>query len=167
MPYKDKTMKSLRQKGRRKGEAPATSKPLSEAPVEMVPPAYIDGVQTLPARPRFHTCTDGQVLDRLAMPRCIKLDSALANANRANAHVINQVCADRYRDRGAGGSRLLHLNDGSTLDPAGLIACRDSLVKLINYLTSVDKFKKYMTDIRFGARGPTLATVAQVLEAMA
>ena len=32
MPYKDKAMKSRRQKERRKGEAPTKVKPLSEAP---------------------------------------------------------------------------------------------------------------------------------------
>ena len=37
MPYKDKAMKSQRQKERRKGEAPTKMKPLSEAPkVQMV-----------------------------------------------------------------------------------------------------------------------------------
>jgi len=53
-------MKSQRQNKRRKGEAP---KPLSEAPVETVPP-----LGRLPERPRYLVLSDGQVLDRASPP---------------------------------------------------------------------------------------------------
>ena len=65
-------MKSLRQKERRKSEAPEGLKPLNEAP-EMVPASYIEGIngryQFLPERPRFLTLSDRQVLDRANQPQ--------------------------------------------------------------------------------------------------
>ena len=96
MPYKDKAMKSRRQKERRKGEAPTKMKPLSEAPtVEMVPPRGI-----LSKRPRHLTLSDGQVLDRANLPKVIKMvarPEAIRMANRAGGRVIDQSKADRYK----------------------------------------------------------------------
>ena len=64
MPYKDKTMKSQRQKKRRMGEAPTIMKSPDEAPIEMVPP-----LGRLPERPRYLVLSDGQVLDRANPPK--------------------------------------------------------------------------------------------------
>jgi len=96
MPYKDKAMKSRRQKERRKGEAPTKMKPLSEAPtVEMVPPRGI-----LSKRPRHLTLSDGQVLDRANLPKVTKMvarPEAIRMVNRADGRVIDQSKADRYK----------------------------------------------------------------------
>ena len=98
MPYKEKAMKSRRQKERRKGEAPTKMKPLSEAPtVEMVPPRGI-----LSKRPRHLTLSDGQVLDRANLPKptkqlTVREAMSMAMANRADGRVIDQSKADRSK----------------------------------------------------------------------
>ena len=96
MPYKEKTMKSQRQKERRKGEVPTKLKPLSEAPkVQMVTDQF-------GTRPWFIQLSDGQVLDRANLPKVTKMVTRLevmrmAMANRAYGRVIDQAKADRYK----------------------------------------------------------------------
>ena len=65
--------------------------------VEMVPP-----LGTLPARPRYLTLSDGQVLDRANLPKptkqiTVREAMSKAMANRADGRVIDQAKADRYK----------------------------------------------------------------------
>ena len=93
MPYKDKSMKSQRQKHRRKGEAPAEVKPLGEAP-ETVEEAYVEGLngrmyQSLPERDRYLTLSDGQVLDRLDVPESTPSGTFIQSMRACNEAMYN------------------------------------------------------------------------------
>ena len=104
-PYKDKSMKSQRQKERRKGEAPAILKPQTlEVPTKVKPLSEAPKVQMITdqfgTRPRYVTLSDGQVLDRANLPKVTKMvtrPEAMRMANRADGRVIDQAKADRYK----------------------------------------------------------------------
>lgn len=63
-------------------------------------------------------------------------------------------------------STVLQFEDSSQLDIGRLLDKRATLTKLIDYFSSVSKFKPLLKEIRFGVFGPTLDKVGVVLEVL-
>ena len=102
MPYKEKAMKSQRQKERRKGEAPIEMKPLNEALTEMVKASYVEGIdgRKYQERPRYLELSDGQRLDRLNQPVAVASGDMMVRMRRSNEAFYNFIPrGDRLRAR--------------------------------------------------------------------
>ena len=107
MPYKEKAMKSRRQKERRKGEAPTKMKPQTlEVPTKVKPLSEAPKVEMVTdqfgTRPRFIQLSDGQVFDRANLPKptkqlTVREAMSMAMVNRADGRVIDQSKADRFK----------------------------------------------------------------------
>jgi len=157
-PYKDKGMKSQRQKERRKGEAPAKMKPLNEAPVEMVGASYIPTtrgeVEFLPERPRYMDLGAGQILDRAHLPKATGTKEGMLRANEAASKVISQERAERYkgwRDGVKAHSPVI----------AGIVENRGKLERICLAL----KHRGLLNEVQYGVYGPSFKVVGDWLDA--
>ena len=154
-PYKDKGMKSQRQKERRKGEAPAKMKPLNEAPVEMVGASYIPTtrgeVEFLPERPRYMDLGDGQTLDRAKLPKATGTKEGMLRANEVSSSVIDKERAERWRSG----------TDVHSPVVAGVVENRRKLERICAAL----KRRGLEDEVRSGIYGPTFKVVGDWLDA--